>query len=80
MSDAIPPSTKPPVRPKEVVEGEMEGEEIVEVDVGPPAVTSAARATTVAEEGEDDAMGIVEARREVEVVVEAAVSVVGESL
>lgn len=58
----------------------MEGEEIVEVDVGPPAVTSAARATTVAEEGEDDAMGIVEARREVEVVVEAAVSVVGESL
>lgn len=76
LSDAIPPATKPPVRPMEVVEGEMEGEEIVEVEVGPPAVTSAARATTIAEEGEDDARGETVYMKE-DVVVEPGVPVVG---
>ncbi|ORY80772.1 hypothetical protein BCR35DRAFT_291286 [Leucosporidium creatinivorum] len=56
-SDLIPPSTRPPAPIAETVPGVPEGEDVVEMYEGPPATTSAARATTTAERGEDDAKG-----------------------
>lgn len=56
-SDLITPSGIPPAPLPETVPGVAEGEdvEIAEYD-GPQATTSAARATTTAEKGEDDAL------------------------
>lgn len=57
-SDLIPPSTRPPVPIPETIPGVPEGEDVeIEMYEGPPATTSAARATTTAGEGEDDARG-----------------------
>jgi len=55
-SDLIPPSTRPPAPIPETIPGVAEGEDI-ELYEGPPATTSAARATTTAGAGEDDALG-----------------------
>lgn len=55
-SDLIPPSTRPPAPKPETVPGVPEGEDVdIPLYEGPPATTSAARATTTAAQGEDDA-------------------------